>query len=82
MTAHRKGPVDAEIEQGEVAFALFKLEPDPDRPHVLRLERAFLADQTAFVPWGTRQTESRLVAPEHDRLLRGQPRRVLTQPRS
>ena len=50
MTAHRKGPVDAEIEPGEVAFALFKLEPDPDRPHVLRLERAFLADQTAFVP--------------------------------
>ena len=30
--------VDGKIKEGEVALALFKLEPDPDRPHVLRLE--------------------------------------------
>src|ERR1700704_2567685 len=37
--------VDREVEQGEIALATLKLKPDPDRPDLLRLERAFLADQ-------------------------------------
>src|SRR5262247_1247298 len=38
--------VDREVEQGEVADSALHLEPDPDRPHVLRLQRALLANGT------------------------------------
>ena len=33
--------VDGEIEQSEVASALFKLEPDANCPHLLRSQRTF-----------------------------------------
>ena len=42
--------VDREVEQGEVAGSALHLEPDPDRPHVLRLQRALLPDEAPFVP--------------------------------
>jgi hypothetical protein len=32
--------VNGEIEHREIAFAAFQLEPNPDRPHILRLSRA------------------------------------------
>ena len=37
--------VDREVEQGEVAGSALHLEPDPDRPHVLRLQRALLPNK-------------------------------------
>jgi hypothetical protein len=42
--------IDGEIEEREVASTLFKLEADADRPNLPRLERAFLAGETALVP--------------------------------
>jgi len=36
--------VDGEIKQSEVASALFKLEPDADRPDLLRSQRTFLTN--------------------------------------
>jgi hypothetical protein len=42
--------INGEIEEREVASTLFKLEADADRPNLLRLERAFLAGEAAFVP--------------------------------
>src|SRR6516164_7314050 len=60
--------VDREVEQGEVAGAALHLEPDPDRPHVLRLQRALLSNKAPFVP-GIATPHRRLVAIEHDRLL-------------
>src|SRR5215813_3905574 len=60
--------VNCEVEQGEVAGSALDLESDPDRPHVLRLQRALLSNKAAFVPWiATRHR--RLAAIEHDRLL-------------
>ena len=40
--------VDREVEQGEVAGSTLHLEPDPDRPHVLRLQRALLPNEAPF----------------------------------
>src|SRR5215472_7821607 len=60
--------VDREVEQGEVAGSALHLEPDPDRPHVLRLQRALLSHKAPFVP-GIATRYRRLVAIEHDRLL-------------
>src|SRR5262249_33778185 len=60
--------VDREVEQGEVAGSALHLEPDPDRPHVLRLQRALLPNQAPFVP-GIATRYRRLVALEHDCLL-------------
>ena len=42
--------VDREVEQGQVAGSALHLEPDPDRPHVLRLQRALLPNEAPFVP--------------------------------
>jgi hypothetical protein len=42
--------VDGEIEHREITFAVLQLEPHPDRPHVLRLQRALLTDQASLVP--------------------------------
>jgi hypothetical protein len=44
--------VDREVEEGEVAFALFKLEPNADRPDISGSQRALLTDETALVPRG------------------------------
>src|SRR5215469_7255002 len=44
------------------------LESDPDRPHVLGLQRALLSNKAPFVP-GIATRHQRLVAIEHDRLL-------------
>ena len=63
-----KFAVDREVEQGEVAGSALHLEPDPDRPHVLRLQRALLPNEAPFVP-GIATRHRRLVAIEHDRLL-------------
>src|SRR5215471_1020960 len=60
--------VDREVEQGEVAGSALHLEPDPDRPHVLGLQRALLPNKAPFVP-GIATRHRRLVAIEHDRLL-------------
>lgn len=60
--------VDREVEQGEVAGSALYLEPDPDRPHVLRLQRALLPNEAPFVP-GIATRCRRLVAIEHDHLL-------------
>jgi hypothetical protein len=37
------------IEHREIAFAAFRLEPDPDRPDIFRLQRALLTDQASLV---------------------------------
>src|SRR5215467_8051274 len=42
--------VDREVEQGEVPGSALHLKPDPDRPHVLRLQRALLPNKAPFVP--------------------------------
>ena len=42
--------VDGQVEQGKVAQFAAELEPDPDGPDFLRLQRGFLAAQFAFVP--------------------------------
>ena len=42
--------VDREVEQSEVAGSALHLEPDPDRPHVLWLQRALLPNKALFVP--------------------------------
>src|SRR5215469_7353805 len=63
-----KFAVDREVEQGEVAGSALHLEPDPDRPHVLRLQRALLPNKAPFVP-GIATRYRRLVSIEHDCLL-------------
>ena len=42
--------VNGQIEHREIAFAVLELEPHPDRPYVLRLQRALLTDQASLVP--------------------------------
>ena len=42
--------IDAEIKQGEFARAVLDLQPDPNRPNVLDLQRRLLSDQLALVP--------------------------------
>jgi len=49
--------VDGEIEQSKVAPALFKLEADADRPDLLWLQRAFLANDAALIPWSFREAK-------------------------
>jgi hypothetical protein len=44
--------VEGQIEQSEVASTLFELKPDADRPDLLWLQRALLADKAALVPGG------------------------------
>ncbi|MGA8403115.1 MAG: hypothetical protein WB697_24750 [Stellaceae bacterium] len=44
--------VDREVEQREIAFALFKLEPNADGPDFSGSQRALLTDETALVPRG------------------------------
>ncbi len=44
--------VDGQIEHREITPALLELEPDPNRPDVLWLQGALLADQAYFVPGG------------------------------
>jgi hypothetical protein len=42
--------VDREVEERAVAKAPFPVEPKPNGPDLLRLERAFCADHTSSVP--------------------------------
>ena len=56
--------VYSEVEQGEVAGSALHLEPDPDRPHVLRLQRALLPNKAPFV-LGIATRYRRSVAIEH-----------------
>ena len=42
--------VDGEIEQCEFPGSLIELQPNPDNPDLLQLQRRFLAEQLAFVP--------------------------------
>jgi hypothetical protein len=42
--------VNGEIEHRKISFAAFQSEPDPDRPDILRLQRALLTDQASLVP--------------------------------
>jgi hypothetical protein len=44
--------VEGQIEQSEIASTLFELRPDADRPDLLWLQRALLADKAALVPGG------------------------------
>jgi hypothetical protein len=48
--------IDREIEQGEVAAMVFELESDSDRPDLLWLKRALLADEPPLVPGYLRKT--------------------------
>lgn len=48
--------IDREIEQGEIAAMLFKLQSDPDGPDLLWFQRTFLTDEAALVPRGFRKT--------------------------
>ena len=61
--------VDREVEQGEVALSPLKLKPDPDRPDLLRLERAFLANQATLVPGFLVKTDNGQDRIMHSRLL-------------
>src|SRR5688572_28679624 len=42
--------VDSEVEEGQIALAVFKLEPGSNRPHVFGSERRLWADQPALIP--------------------------------
>src|SRR5580700_5485770 len=42
--------IDGQIEKREVAFTSLKLEPDADRPDLLRLERTFLPNEAVLIP--------------------------------
>jgi hypothetical protein len=61
--------VDREVEQGEVALPTLKLKPDPDCPHLLRLERVLLADQATLVPGRPRKAHNSRDRSVHGRLL-------------
>jgi hypothetical protein len=50
--------VEGQMEQSEVASALFELRPDADCPDLLWLQRALLPDEAAFVPGGTMEETS------------------------
>jgi hypothetical protein len=54
--------VDREVEQGEVAGSALHLEPDPDRPHVLRLERALLPIRRPLFQGSRRGTDGWLLS--------------------
>jgi len=43
--------VQAQIEQGRLAYAVLHLQTDPDGPNVFRLEWCLLPDDLAPVPW-------------------------------
>jgi hypothetical protein len=43
--------VDSQVEECELAHAIFHLEADAERPDVLELERCLLTDDLALVPW-------------------------------
>ena len=47
--------IDREIEERQIPRATRKLQPRPDRPDVLRLERWFRSDQLALVPGSASQ---------------------------
>jgi hypothetical protein len=42
--------IDAQVEQCKLPGPAVHLQPDPDGPDFLQLERCFLADELAFVP--------------------------------
>jgi hypothetical protein len=39
--------IDSEVEQGEIAGAVLQPKPDPDRPHLLGLQRSLLTDEAS-----------------------------------
>ena len=54
--ATAKLAVDGEVEKGPVAQSAMLVEPETDRPYLLRFERTLGAEQSAFVP-GTKFME-------------------------
>jgi len=42
--------IDCKVEQGEISFPALQLKPKPNGPHIFRLERALLADQSVLIP--------------------------------
>ena len=50
--------VDGEVEHRQIALGAFHLEADTNGPHLLRLERPLLANETALVP-----NDARVIAP-------------------
>jgi len=41
--------VDGQVEHGEIANSLLDMEPDTDRPNVLRPQWSLLTDETALI---------------------------------
>jgi hypothetical protein len=58
--------VDGEVEQRQIALAVLELQPDANGPDLLRLKRALLADETAFVPRNAQRGALRLGFGGHD----------------
>jgi hypothetical protein len=43
--------VNGQVEQGQVSQSIRQLQANTDRPDVLQLQRSFLTDDLALVPW-------------------------------
>ena len=75
--------VDGQIEQSEIASALFELKPDADCPDFFWLQRTLLADKPALIPGGAVQRGFNSVDVEHGRFSGTDPALHITdRPRS
>src|SRR5205823_12762829 len=59
--------VDSKVEQCEFPGSMIQLQPNPDSPDLLQLQRWLLAEQLVFVPW--RNAPSGLRRRIHESLL-------------